>query len=240
LPLFSLSGGLVYHLRALRYRSGLWAPFRSALAKWLMEQLPPSEELVLVGPSAGHCLPLAELSRFGRVIALEPDPIARRLLARRLRPAHVELEQRDLLVEPLLSGSEGLDALLKEHPAASLLFCNLLGQLRFDLPDAQHAHFDAEFRRRLLPLLACRRWASFHDYWSLDRHYAEPSPISLDFERQPSDDELGVAWFGACGPPVTVLDHGTSALFPASLPRRYFSWQITPAALHIVEAVAGH
>jgi len=170
---------------------------------------------------------------------LEPDPLARRLLARRLGPAHVELEQRDLLVEPLLSGSAGLDALLKERPTASLLFCNLLGQLRFELSDEQQARFESEFRRRLLPLLAGRRWASFHDYWSLDRDRAEPSPTRLDFERQPSDDELGVAWFGPHGAAVTVLDHGTSALFPASLPRRYFGWQITPKALHIVEAVAG-
>jgi hypothetical protein len=239
LPLFSLSGGLVYHLRALRYRSGLWAPFRSALREWLAERLPRSAELLLVGPSAGHCLPLGELSRFERITVLEPDPLARRLLARRLRPAHVELEQRDLLVEPLLSGRAGLDALLKERPTASLLFCNLLGQLRFDLTDEQQARFESEFRSRLLPLLAGRRWASFHDYWSLDRDRAEPSPARLDFERQPSDDELGVAWFGARGKAVTVLDHGTSALFPPSLPRRYFSWQITPAALHIVEAVAG-
>jgi hypothetical protein len=240
LPFFSLSGGLVYHLRALRYRESLWAPFRSALAMWLTERMPPSAELVLVGPSAGHCLPLAELSRFGRITVLEPDPIARSLLARRLRPAHIELESRDLLLAPLLSGSAGLDALLKQRPAASLLFCNLLGQLRFGLSDEQQARFVAEFQRRLLPLLAGRRWASFHDYWSLDRHRAEPCPTLLDFARQPDDDELGVACFGARGAPITVLDHGTSMLFPASLPRRYFSWQITPAALHIVEAVASH
>jgi hypothetical protein len=240
LALFSLSGGLVYHLRALRYRESLWAPFRNALARWLTERLPPSAELVLVGPSAGHCLPLAELSRFGQITVLEPDPIARSFLARRLRPAHVELESRDLLLEPLLSGRAGLDLLLKQRPTASLLFCNLLGQLRFGLDDEQQARFEAEFRRRLLPRLAGRRWASFHDYWSLDRHSAEPSPTRLDFARQPHADELGVACFGARGAPVTVLDHGTSALFPTALPRRYFSWQITPVALHIVEGVASH
>jgi hypothetical protein len=61
----------------------------------------------------------------------------------------------------------------------------------------------------------------------------------LDFDHQPTEDELGAAWFGQHGPPVTVLDHGTRALFPSALPRRFFSWQITPRALHIVEAVAG-
>jgi hypothetical protein len=239
LALFSPSGGLVYHLRALRYKSGLWAPFRSALGAWLVQHLPPSEELVLVGPSAGHCLPLPHLTRFERVLVLEPDPSARWLLARRLGSTRIELEKRDLLVEPLLSGKPGLDSLLQQRPAASLLFCNVLGQLHFDLSDEQQLRWQSEFRRRLWPLLAGRRWASFHDYWSLDRGSREPCPTALDFERQPSSDELGVAWFGPHGAPVTVLDHGTGTLFPAALPRRYFSWQLTPAALHLVEALAG-
>jgi hypothetical protein len=238
LSLFSPSGGLVYHLRALRSRDTLWQPFRSALGAWLAQHLPPGGELVVVGPSAGHCLPLGLLSGFERVVALEPEPLARWLLARRLGPGRLELERRDLLVQPLLSGSAGLDVLLRQKPQASLLFCNVLGQLHF-AGEQQQARFQGEFRRRLLPLLAGRRWASFHDFWSLDRDRTEPSPTALDFARQPSDDELGVAWFGPRGAPVKVLEHGTRELFPAALPRRYFGWQLTPSALHVVEAVAG-
>jgi hypothetical protein len=239
MPLFTPSGGLVYHLRALRYRGGLWAPYRAALAQWLERCLPLGDELILVGPSAGHCLPLARLARFGRLLVLEPDPLARRLLQLRLPGTRVVVEHRDLLLGPLLSGGPGLDALLARRPSAAVLFCNLLGQLHWDLPDEQQQRFRAEFRRRVLPLLAGRGWASFHDRWSLESEPSQALSATLRFDHQPSDDELAVACFGSAGAPVTALDHGTSQLFPQALPRRYFGWQLTPEALHVVEGVSG-
>ena len=135
MSLFTPSGGLVYHARALRYRNGLWAPFREALADWLRQHLAVADELILVGPSGGHCLPIAHLSRFGRVLVLEPDPLARRILALRLRGARLHFEHRDLLVQPLLTGRPGLDALLRQRPQAAVLFCNLLGQVQLGLSD---------------------------------------------------------------------------------------------------------
>jgi hypothetical protein len=231
----------VYHARALRYRDGLWAPFRVALADWLERCLPPNEELILVGPSGGHCLPLTQLSRCRRLVALEPDALGRLILQLRVAPARLEVEHRDLLLAPLLSGARGLDTVLERRPRASVLFCNLLGQVQIELADEQQARFQLEFERRLLPLLARRRWASFHDRWSLDREqraYAPP-PTTLAFDRRPSDDELGDALFGAASAPVTAFDHGASALFPEAWPRHYFSWQLTPHALHVVEGVSG-
>ena len=238
MSLFTPSGGLVYHLRALRYRGGLWAPYRAALAAWLERCLPLAEELILVGPSAGHCLPLARLARFGRLLLLEPDPVARRLLQLRLPGARFAVEHRDLLLGPLLSGGPGLDTLLARRPHAAVLFCNLLGQLHWDLPDDEQLRFRAEFRRRVWPLLAGRGWASFHDRWSLEGERSQPLAATLRFDHLPSDDELGVACFGSAGAPVTALDHGTSQLFPAALPRSYFGWQLTPSALHVVEGVS--
>ena len=195
----------------------------------------------MVGPSGGHCLPLAQLSRYRRVVALEPDPLARRILQLRLAPARLEVEHRDVLLAPLLSGGRGLDAVLERRPRASLLFCNLLGQVQIDLADELQERFQSEFKRRVLPLLAGRRWASFHDRWSLDREQrALPAPpTTLSFERRPSDEELAGAYFGGAAAPVTAFDHGASALFPDAWPRRYFSWQLTPRALHVVEGVSG-
>lgn len=245
MPLFTPSGGLLYHARALRYREGLWAPYRATLAEWLAPRLPPGEQLILVGPSAGHCLPLEQLSLFRQIFVLEPDPVARWLLASRLKGAargasrSLQLETRDLLLQPLLSGSAGLDVLLDRYPKASLLFCNLLGQLLCDLSDDHEARFKAAFRERILPRLSERVWASVHDRWSLDRDAREPGPLSLSFPRCPSDEELGVAYFGPAGAPVTVLDHAVSGLFPEAWPRSYFRWQITPQALHVIEAVSG-
>lgn len=238
MSLFTPSGGLVYHLRAWRHRASLWAPFRQAVETWLASTLLGPGELVLVGPSAGHCLPDSVLRRFEQVLVLEPDPVARWLLGRRLTHAQIEIEARDLLVEPLLRSGEGLGELLRARPRASVLFCNLLGQLHFALSEEQQATFRRAFRERILPELASRKWASFHDRWSLDRSAAEPVPLMRTFSALPSDDELGASWFGADAAPVAVLDHHTSQLFPSHLPRRYFSWQITPSALHVVEGVS--
>lgn len=238
MALVTPTGGLVYHLRALRYGRA-WRPFRAAIARWLTQVLPPSEELVLVGPSAGHCLPMDHLRRFERLVVLEPDALARSILKRRLRHDRVELRTGDELVEPLLRGGPGLVQLLSQRPRAAVLFCNLLGQLTLALSEPQQAHFEAEFRKRVWPRLEGRAWASFHDHWSLDVDDTSPSVVSgeLCFDARPSEDELGRAVFGPTGPPVSVLDHGTTELFPSELARRYFSWPIAARTLHVVEAL---
>jgi len=240
MALVTQSGGLVYHARALRYRQGLWAPFRRHVADWLASALPVGDELILVGPSAGHCLPVEQLRRFRRLTVLEPDPVARFLLRRRLAHPNVEVEHRDLLVAPLVTGTVGLDDLLERREGATVLFCNLLGQVQLGLSTDEQARFQQQFQRRIMPQLARRRWASFHDRWSLDRGQDEPPvPSRVELDHVPTDDELGEACFGPAGAPVIVLDHATAELFPEPGPRRYFAWQITPRALHIVEALGG-
>jgi hypothetical protein len=240
MSLLTPSGGLVYHLRAARHRVGLWAPFRAALAAWLERWLSPTpRELILVGPSAGHCLPLPWLRGFQHLTILEPDPLARVLLARRLGHSQLEQLRKDLLLGPLLAGTAGLEQLLAERRSAAVLFCNVLGQLHFALSDTEQQRFQEQFRERLQPALASRPWASFHDRWSLDWPAASPTRGPLAFERFPDDQELASAWFGDEGPTVTALDHHTSSLFPAELPRLYLPWQLTRTALHLVEAVAG-
>lgn len=245
MSLLSPSGGVVYHLRALRYRDSAWAPFRSGLSRWLERSLPQASELLLIGPSGGHCLPLEQLRRIGKLSVLEPDLLARRILAARLAPAGFEVEARDLLVSPLLQGRPGLDALLERRPRAAVLFCNVLGQVHLALSEAEHERFQSEFRRRWLPGLAGRAWASFHDRWSLDIDAAaaaspwlREAPPAASFDYLPSDAELGAAWFGSEGAPLTLLDHGTTELFPEDWPRHYLSWRLTPSSFHVIEAVS--
>lgn len=195
---------------------------------------------MLVGPSAGHCLPLEHLARFERLLLLEPDGLARVLIRRRLGARRVVHRRDDLLVSPLLRGAPGLDDLLRDRPRAAVLFCNLLGQLQFGLSNDQHDSWREAFQRRILPALSGRRWASFHDRWSLEGPSGErPPAVELQFTQAPSDQELGAALFGAAGPPLQVLDHGTAGLFPELGPHRYFTWQLTPQVLHVVEAVNG-
>jgi hypothetical protein len=241
MSLLSPSGGLIYHLRARRYAGSTWQTFRTHIAAWLRERLPQSgEELVLVGPSAGHCLPIEQIAAFRRLVLLEPDPLARLLLTRKIRPIRPDIiisaEPRDLLVGPLLRGAGGLDSWLAERPESAVLFCNVLGQLHLGVDERQHGAWCEAFRLRVYPQLAQRPWASFHDRWSLDG----PEPLltsSASFASRPEDDELARSLFGEEGPALTVLDHGVDGLFPDHLPRHYFAWPLTPEALHVVEAL---
>src|SRR3954464_11762272 len=96
------AGGLRYHLRALGAGHD-WRPFRAALASWLGKFEAPAAHAVLVGPSAGFTFPDAFLSRFSAITVLEPDPIVRFLVRRRLRGLGVEtvsFESADRLLRP--------------------------------------------------------------------------------------------------------------------------------------------
>lgn len=149
--LLAPSGGLVYHLRALRRRHGLWAPFQRVVASWLAGWQPGRRELVIVGPSAGYALPAGFLRRFERVTALEPDPLARGLLARRPDAARLGFSAPRL---PGTPAPTGLARLAAAHPGQRSLFSNVLGQLAAPAED---------WRRLIARHLSGHAWASYHD-----------------------------------------------------------------------------
>src|SRR4051812_4210301 len=76
--LIGASGGIGYHLAALRYASHLWQPFREDLARELAKRLPrPGEtDLVLVGPSGGYCFEPSFLAGYRSIVAIDIDPLA--------------------------------------------------------------------------------------------------------------------------------------------------------------------
>jgi hypothetical protein len=234
------AGGLRYHVRAL-LGSRAWAPFQKALSAWLRDFQPSVTRAVLVGPSAGYSFPDEFLRRFSSVIVLEPDPIAGFLLQRRLRRLGVQsvrLESRDLLIKPLLQGSDGLAELLAADPRASLVFGNVLGQTRFLCGEADFERFKSEFRARVVPLLASRAWLSFHDRLSgaLSPRFEAPyrAPARLDDAavlRNLYPTEPG-------GTPVELFDHQSEGFFPSHLPHTYFDWPIDRARHHLIEGVA--
>ncbi len=230
------AGGLRYHARA--FAAGkLWAPFRKALAKWLTS-FELSEQVILVGPSAAHCLPDAFFRRFTRVIALEPDPIAGFLLRRRfvrLELAEPRIERTDLLLRPLVDGRAGLAELMAQERNASVVFCNVLGQTHFLLPDAEFTHFKAGFSERILPALAGRGWLSFHDRFSseLAPSFSAPLPTSARL----SDEAVLRELYGSAERRGELLDHDTTGLFPTTLPHAYFDWEISRGFHHLIEGV---
>jgi hypothetical protein len=233
------AGGLRYHARAL-FGARLWAPFRHALNSWLSSRELRAERVLLVGPSAAHCLSDAFLSQFSQISALEPDPVAGFLLARRLRRlgAQARVERSDQLLRPLLDGTSGLAESLRSDPELAVVFCNVLGQTRFLMQDEEHARFKAAFRARIVPLLEQRAWLSFHDRLSgtLAPEFAQPMTLPARLtdaevlsELYRADSALGSA---------ELLDHGSDDFFPSDRPHTYFSWQIDREHHHLIEALA--
>ena len=238
--LVNRAGGAFYHLRALRAARTRWRPFRDGLGGFLSEALGDQTSLVIVGPSAAYCIPDEFFGRLHAVTALEPDPLARRLLARRLRRLGVrslDFVAEDRLVAPLVAGRPGLDALLEAEPGRAVLFSNVLGQIRFLLKEPEFAKWQSAWTQRIAPLLFGRRWASFHDRVSS----SAPPRFSMPYRsaRRLSDAELGPSLYSGTAGTVELYDHLTEGLFPADLPHDYFHWEIEPHSHHVIEAVRG-
>lgn len=219
------SGGLQWHLRALRYQR-LHDPFRHAVGAFLQAWNPGASHLIIVGPSAGWFLPRPFLHPFSRLTLIDLDTSAPFFFTlrhgRRLRRRGVELEW---LHTDFVSS---LPQLLSTHRRAAVLFCNVLGQLGLERDD---------YEERLLQLpkwLAGRSWASFHDRYSASMATDE-MPDSSPFTSREPMDEVMLQRLG-CGGEWT--DHGTGGVLPDGMLRHYFPWRITPRRFHWIEAGA--
>ncbi len=216
--LYSRSGGLRYRLRATLYRRTRWHAFRQAVADWLAAWRPPCPRLVLVGPSAGHTLPLQDLSRFDQVVALEPDPLARRWLARRAAPLALRFEGLDVL-----GGARPLCALHDRFPDAAVLFCNLLGQL-----PAPHG---GGWHDVLAEVLPDRHWASYHDVVSTARRPLRQAPLHLSDGTL--EEVLAHFWRGG---ELPLVDHQAFRLDGGSA-ADYAVWPLCRGRYHLIEWV---
>lgn len=212
------SGGLAWHWRAWRNRRR-WQPFRDTLAAWLGAWQPRRPHLVLIGPSAGHTLPTDFLARFASITVLEPDPLARWLLRRRLAGLPLAFDSLDAFADG------GFARLVQAYPRHALLFCNVLGQLA-PRDEAAAARWCAALRTAL----AGHAWASWHDLVSTAR---PPRRMQSCFSAGPLALEALLARFWDGGE-LPLVDHGTLALAP-DLPRSHAAWPITPRYWHLVE-----
>jgi len=239
--LWNPAGGLRYHMRAMRYAARLWEPFRWPLGEWLLGWQTREPTLLLVGPSAGYNLQPFLLERFQRVVVLEPDPLARWLLRRRLgrvpldpRPALEWIAEDQLVFHP-----ERFASLLERLGPSAILFCNVIGQLRHLLGvEDGEAPSLAAVRAAVRAATVGRSWASFHDRVSGALAPSLEEPIAS--EQRWSDQELvDHAYYGgsdAIG--GELFDHATQGFFPAQLPHLYLRWQLIPGSFHLIEAVA--
>ena len=214
-----LTGGPVWHARALVRRPTIWKNFRRDIQSWLDEWNPRARELLLIGPSAGWCLPESSLQRFSIVHAMDPDPLAS-VLFRFMHP-HLRLgewHRGDFFIH-------GVDFLAR-HPDAAVLFCNMLGQRRYVIRDI------TQVERELLDvktIVRGREWASFHDLLSGDGDANMPMRAlnaAPDQATLLSSLNLSGEW----------LDHLTRDVFPRSTARHIIPWQFAKGRLHLVEA----
>ena len=216
---FDLTGGPVWHARALMRRGRLWKNFRHDIAQFLSQWPVRSHELLLIGPSAGWCLPENFLRGFSVIHAMDPDPVAG-VLFRFLHPrARLgEWTRGDFFAEG--------DAFLARHPGAAVLFCNMLGQRRYvnrDITAVEQEMVGIKQRLR------GREWATFHDL--LSGHGQTNAPVksiktALDQRSLLSSFDLSGEW----------LDHLTSDVLPRAQPRLIIPWPFAPGRLHLVEA----
>lgn len=208
------SGGLIYHLRALRYRKTLWHPFVEQVGKCLASWQPPQQDLLIVGPSAGYTLSAPFLARFRRIDILEPDPLARWILSRRFPDRSFHTGGLDCF-----KTEDGARRLREAYPQHAILFSNVIGQM----PDESGA-----WKRNMVEALRSTSWASYHDLVSTSRKPARIDSVVLPAGTS-LEDVLGHFWQGG---ELEIRDHETCGLVPAET--AYVPWSITPDQHHLV------
>lgn len=232
------TGGLRYHLRAA-WHGPAWQPFRRELGAWLATWRPARKTLAIVGPSAGHCLPLEALTSFERLIIFEIDPVARWLLKRRLARAlpgrQITWIAQDLWIDPLRYGRELPERII--GPDGAVLFSNILGQVPYLLEPGEYPDWLAQWQKRVLPWLERTPWASFHDRVSGE---VPPSAALPDHARQLSDEEVGALYEAAAiSGDLELNDHRSQDLLPPGYGYRYLHWPLAPRMHHLIECAFG-
>lgn len=248
--LLSFSGGLTYHLRALRYQNSLWLPFKATLRDWLTQWNPSERRLTILGSSAGHCFPFETLSRFDSITLNDPDRFATKLFIQRasrwISPDQIQLSTDDLL-SPDANGQfdwslteEGLD----KFRDTALLFTNCLGQIPFlsPLPEEHPVERNVArfipWRRELEKHLARRTgsWCTYHDVYSSDVAPGILAPTPLDADRYANFSARNVFQNDDTSDPITLQDHFMEGFMPTH-PRHRMSWQLLPKRWHLIEGL---
>lgn len=223
--LLNPTGGLVYHLRARRYRDSLWTPFRRQIAQFLEGWHPPEKELLILGPSGGYTLPTDFLERFDRLWLFDPDPLAP-LFFRKLHPAlPITWSRQDLIFRKKKFVPELLSERLNGKNVA-VLFSNLLGQLPLIAGPGELSNWWTG----LQPELKNHSWLSYHDLFSFPQYAGLPARLP----EGPIVPQL-VEWALRNQKALELTDHGTNELFPNSSVS--WTWHLSPHRTQIVGAV---
>lgn len=238
------TGGLNWHIRALRSRRQ-WAPTSEHIASALNLWRPASQELLLIGPSAGWMLPTPWLARFRTVHAFDLDPLAPPLFnrrhTRRLQPIGTQVfhHRIDAIAQ--------LPELLARHPGAAIWFDNVLGQLRYLERDENRL---ARQLQTIRNQLRHRTWGSVHD-WLSGSVQSPPAIASVPSQWVHLNDQ-GQRVCRADGSVVKTSDeiqrllvsvnaqgvwqdHGCLEMFPFNTRRCWIPWAFSSQHWHWLE-----
>lgn len=225
------SGGLLYHLRALRSRK-LWRDFAGELEIWLSEWKTPSGKLILLGPSGGYTLPSAWLRGFSEIHAFDIDPLAPWLFSLRHPGVDAGFERHDVFWQNGHLTTAPLEAIVRAHPGATLLFCNVLGQLPLEnrVDDGDMARYLKQLRASLHGV----SWASYHDLYTVEPLAPQDHRKVAQVFCSGGDIARGVSGVDH----LEVTDHTLDGAWSEGLDTVRFSWPLSSHSLHLIEGAA--
>lgn len=228
---FSRSGGLLYHMRAIKYRDSLWKDFRRHLAEfqknWL-ERLPQQqkEHLILVGGSGGHCLSQEFLRSFQNIIHIDMDPWAPFFFKKRHPEISIHFIRRSVFND---EGKILPELLEKFSPSNSVwLWSNLLGQIGLHYPEEEVP----KMIQHVVSRMEKHSWMSFHDLYSLPS--TEPIQRLGLSQKFLSWSDAGKEISRLKQKKVILTDHLTKDSFPFK-EKEILLWPLRPKQIHFIE-----
>lgn len=230
----NLTGGIHWHWRA--WRAGAqWDATRTDIETWLLGQTSASDQLIMIGASAGWMMSDMWLSRFKTVDTWDIDPFAAILF--KWRHARVLSQQGVQLRCHTGDAITLLPQLLNEHPKATIFFDNVLGQIRFQ------THTIAQAEKRLQTItraLRGRTWGSVHDRMSgpVERAWMDASLPSAQtvLSGDPNEGTHTQQWLGQLGAKSPWLDHLTGNIFVPGTAITNIAWPMQSAYWHWLQA----
>ena len=243
--LWNPSGGLLYHLRARRYRTVLWREWIQSLEDWLCNEWNPIEKkIVIIGASAGHCLTETFLSRFDTIIGNDIDPLSFYFFKKNFpflnsNPSKLIWDSTDYISpQKQIFSENGRISLKQKYPGHAILFSNVLGQLCLLDPVASRRMNFVLWKRSFDRIFMEQSIASYHDRFSAEE--IEPSERILEWrptQRVQTKDILKYYEENIFGSKkVELVDHETDWILEKT-PRQYRIWEITPNHHHLIELV---
>lgn len=227
------TGGWSYHYLSWKYGNKLWRHYKIQVAKLLSNWRPFTENLILIGPSAGYALDASFLQRFQKITVYEVDGLAKYLFSKKFQHSNIVWKGECPIFKPQADINKALWAIRSENPNAAILFCNILGQ--WPLIDPKSEEKLPILLKALNDLYGDSRWASFHDLFS-----GELKRQQLNFNHLPELKiplvELQQIELLAQQLDFKLLsDHLTFQRMSTSKAKTHFFWPLSPRQLHIME-----